>query len=677
MSNIKLDKETKKIYEQVSGEYKSIVEQILSSQEGDEVSHEQRPRPKYNHGTVDDMMFPMQEDVKEMLMNMIKGHGYIHVLEGGARGGKDVYGLLCWTIYLMQTPHKTHLALGKSLEHALLTILHSNGFGLYYTIPTGVFVRNSDVGAQRGIYKFKDMYGRDKEVLFYGNDKSNDHEKYQGFTIGSTYVNEGMIQHIDGLNQAIQRMASSHNRLMIVTQNPKGTAHPFYLKFEGDRMFDPQELELMEYIRDLYADDFFDREREQIKLMKEDMKKYVKRFCEKKSVPNAKYLDPDGQNQLNIGLNRIENHHDRIIYNWTTQEFYTELHKESKLYNKSMRKVAHFKRGGTNPNGVINSYDYTYYHYTVDNNVGMSEMDRSDFKSGFKKGSAVYLQKVMGIRKTAENTLFGDFSDKNIWRGDIHDFDDSKETMRFIAIDVGFNHKTGLVDGEIDYRTGEMWFLQEALKDYRNQKATIETIEDEFWRLVRSRKHRQMPDFIIIDPSHVSTINHFESKGIPVLPANNSSLQVRSKDKKYANMTQSKDVMGIELVNYGLDLGKIKVHEDCVNLIGQFESVEFEFNENTGKLKVKKIEDDLTDPARYAVNTLFGGTQYWQNEGGEENDLVSKDGTTQEGEWDLDRIFAEAQRELNQTIGGDAIFGGQSDGTSENKYEQLFRELGF
>jgi hypothetical protein len=141
-------------------------------------------------------------------------------------------------------------------------------------------------------------------------------------------------------------------------------------------------------------------------------------------------------------------------------------------------------------------------------------------------------------------------------------------------------------------------------------------------------------------------------------------------------MTQSKDVMGIELVNYGLDLGKILVHEDCVNLIGQFESVEFEFNENTGKLKVKKIEDDLTDPARYAVNTLFGGTQYWQNEGGEEDELVSKDGRTQEGEWDLDRIFAEAQRELNETIGGDAIFGGQGDGTSETKYEHLFRKLG-
>jgi hypothetical protein len=676
MSEIKLNKFEQEIYDTVKPEYKSIVDTILNSQENSSVSHDIRPRPPYAIGTVDEMMFPIQKNVKEMLEAMIKGHGYIYVLEGGARGGKDVFGLLCWTIYLMQTPHKTHLALGKSLEHALLTILHSNGFGLYFTIPSGVFVRNSDSGAQRGIYKFKDMFGREKEILFYGNDKSTDHEKYQGFTIGSTYSNEGMTQHINGLNQAIQRMASSHGHLMIITQNPKGTAHPFYTTFEKERLMDLQDIELMEYIRDIHKFEFEEKEQEQIKLMKKDMREYAKKFCAKHKVPSTEYLSADQMSELNIGLSQIEKHHDQIIYNMPVQQFYKGIRDGDKLWDKSMRKVVNFSRKGNNPNGILNSYDYSYYHFTVDNNEGMTPMDRSDFKSQFKKGSAVYLQKVLGIRKTAENTLYGDFSERNIIDCDIHDFDNSKQTMRFISIDVGFNHKTGLIDGEVDYRTGKITVLQEAIRDYRNQKATIEDIENEFWKLVRSRKNRQMPDFVIIDPSHVATINHFESRGISVTPANNSSLLVRGKDKKYALEGQNKDVMGIELVNYGFDLKKIDIHRDCVNLIGQIESNEFEYNENTGKIKVKKIEDDLTDPLRYAVNTLLGGTQYWQNEGGENDELVSTNGTTQEGEWNMDRALAQIQNELN----GDAVFGngqgtdfGQPNGTN---FAELFSKLG-
>lgn len=222
MSELNLDKELKKIYkENVDKDHQGIVDRLLSLKEGEEMNDTIRPRPNYSQGSVDDMMFPIQPKAKELTERMLKGEGYIYFLEGGARGGKDVFAILAWTLYLMHTPHKTHLALGKSLEHALLTILHSGGFGLYYTIPNGIFVRNSDSGAQRGIYKFKDMYGVEKEILFYGNDKKNDGEKYQGFTIGSTYVNEALTQHIDGINQARQRMVSSHNHVLIMTQTLK------------------------------------------------------------------------------------------------------------------------------------------------------------------------------------------------------------------------------------------------------------------------------------------------------------------------------------------------------------------------------------------------------------------------------------------------------------------------
>ena len=673
-----LSKELQDIYKKsVDTEHRSIVDRLLTMNEGDELFDTERPTPKYSDGSVDDMMFPIQPKAKDLLERIMKGQGYIYVLEGGARGGKDVFAILVWTIYLMVTPHKTHLALGKSLEHALLTILHSGGFGLYYTIPNGIFVRNSDSGAQRGIYKFKDMFGVEKEILFYGNDKKNDSEKYQGFTIGSTYVNEGMTQHLEGINQAIQRMASTHNHLMIITQNPKGQAHPFYTGFEKDKLMTIEEINLMEYIRDRYKNDFYLMENKTLIEAEKDKKDFVKKFCELKNVPNPKYLEQRDATELRLGLRDIDFHYDKIIAGWTIQSFYPKLDKDHILYDRSMKKVVAFDRGGNNPNNVMNAYNYNYYHFTVDDNLGLTEMQRNEYKKEFKKGSALYLQKTLGIRKTAEKAVYKEFTHKNVFDKDISDFDKSIQTMRVIGIDPGFNHETGILDCELDLRTGTLFVLQERLLDYKNQSATVEDIENVFWELVRSRKNRKMPEMVIIDPSHVATINHFLNRGIDVTPANNSSLQVRSKDKKYANLNQQKDIMGIDLLKYGFDIQKVLIHVDCINLINQIESNEFEYNENTGNIKIKKVNDDVLDVLRYIVNTAIGGTQYWTNEGGERNgenaleEILGNDGEKKE-EWDLDRILERAQRELEQDINKGAIYGRNEFDTGNERDDGLW-----
>ena len=657
-----LPKDLEKDYEQVSNEYKSIVDSILFANENDEYNPSTRPRPTYSNGSVDEMMFPIQHKAKTIAQKILNGSGYIYVVEGGARGGKDVFMILIWTIYLMTTPHKTHLVLGKSLEHALLNVLHSSGYGLFYTIPNGIFVRNSDSGAQRGIYKFKDMYGVDKEILFYGNDKKNDNEKYQGFTIGSTYVNEGMTQHLDGINQAIQRMASTHNHLMIITQNPKGQAHPFYTDFEKSKMMSEETVELMEYIRDRHKYDFEDKKRQILSTSEKDKKDFVAKFCKIKNVPSPKYLIPDDQISLRIGLRDIDFHYDKIVSGLTVQDFYDKLHPEHDLYNRSMKKVVAFDKGGKNPNNVLNAYNYDYWHFTVDDNLGLTEMQRNEYKKEFKKGSALYLQKTLGIRKTAEKAVYKEFSDKNVMDVDLDAFNNSSQTIRVIGIDPGFNHETGMLDCEVDFRTGTVFVIQERLIDYKNQDATIEDLENMFWEIVRSRKNRKY-DMLIVDPSHVATINHFLARGIDVTPANNSSLMVRRKNKKYGNENQQKSVLGVELLKYGFDIKKIMVNSLCINLINQIESNEFEYNEVTGNLKIRKINDDVLDVLRYIVNTVLGGTQYWvDDKGGELNgenalqEILGNEGT-QDEKWDLDRILQHAQIELNDSVGGNAIFG--------------------
>ena len=61
-----------------------------------------------------------------------------------------------------------------------------------------------------------------------------------------------MAQHINGLEQAVNRMGSTHNHLMIITQNPKGDASDFYTKFEKPLLYTEEEIQLIEFIRDEY-----------------------------------------------------------------------------------------------------------------------------------------------------------------------------------------------------------------------------------------------------------------------------------------------------------------------------------------------------------------------------------------------------------------------------------------
>ena len=74
-----------------------------------------------------------------------------------------------------------------------------------------------------------------------------------------------------------------------------------------------------------------------------------------------------------------------MIANIPIEKFYPKINQDHILYGRSMRKVVHFDRGGKNPNNVVNAYDYNYYHFTVDDNLGLTEMQRNEYKKNSKK----------------------------------------------------------------------------------------------------------------------------------------------------------------------------------------------------------------------------------------------------------------------------------------------------
>lgn len=641
----------RKLYEEnKENGYEDVVKAILDQNDGD-VDLDgiiKRERPKYAVGSLDEDGLPTQEKVKKALRNVLDGRYWVNVFEGGVRGGKDVWGIYIYTEYLMHCTSKKHLVLGVSLEHALLTVLQSNGFGLMYTIPHGQFLRTTEDGAQRGVFKFKDSYGVDKEVHFYGNYKQDDYKKFQGFTFGSVYLNEGTNQHLNGINEAIQRTSAQKDRLLLITQNPVGKANRFYTEFEKPFILNQNQVsEILDIQKNPYI---VKKYNEYAKFVKEEEHEAInllkKEFLAQNGVPNYKYLKESAQIYLQREIISLKYYYEDRMNNLTVQSM-TTIPENHFLYDKSLRKVMLYEVGDENGNGIMNGYDYSYTHFTIEDNSAMSRMQRNDFKSKYAKGTSRYAQRIEGLRKSVDGAVFGMFTEDNLIRGSIHDFD-TTNTTRIIAIDKGLNHPNGMLDAEINFENGTVSVLQEDLLDWsrmeKQENKGLESIYENLMIMIRSRRGRSMPSSIIVDPSAVELKKYLEAKGLPIQDANNSVWTPRAELKQEALKTNDKDLIGIDLLQTAIAKRKFMIHEDCLELRGQIETYEAPFDEKSGREKVRKVGDDLVDPARYLMNT-FIRVSMWsfdESEGSDEREreMVSRDEREENGEWDLARTTA-------------------------------------
>jgi len=663
--------------ENVKNGYEDIVNNLLKQTSG-VVNIGQKKRPPYAIGSLNDNGFPTQEKIREAFRRIITRSAWINVFEGGVRGGKDVWAIYFYTEYLMNCTSAKHLVLGVSLEHALLTVLQSNGFGLLYTIPHGEFIRSSVDGAQRGVYKFLDNLGVEKEIHFYGNYKQDDFKKFQGFTFGSVYLNEGTNQHLNGINEAMQRTSASKDRLIIITQNPKGQANRFYTEFERPFILHDKDIEFIlsvqknDYVKQKFAEYEQQIEKEQ-KKAEQHLKKTL---CAKENVASPKGLNDEQQIFLLKSIRDIREDYENMLNEVKVQDF-LPIKEGHKFWNKSMRKVLMYVKGDKNPNDIWSGYDYNYFHFTIEDNLGMTEMMKSDFKSKYARGSSIYAQRIDGVRRSTDSAVYSMFNERNIFGGRIEDFDTSK-TNRIMVVDKGLNHPTGIIDLEVDYEKGIIYQLQESLLDFRNDEVEnlgLTSIYTDMLRLIRVRRNRSMPDFIIVDPSALELIKYLRMMGLPVREANNRVFLSRGEEKMEGHITQSKELIGIPLVQTAIAKLKFMIHESCIETIKQIESYEAPFDEKSGKEKVVKVNDDLVDPIRYAFNTLIRMAM-WEGESSdveERNDetRVSGHESSEDRERNLARqvievFYGEQASEEQDIFAGFDFFGNDGDGFFRN-----------
>lgn len=688
--DIKKSVELKKIHRD------NLVKNVLNRKEIISNRGNRIPAPPYAQGTYDKYGLPLQKKVRYFYKKVFSNSATYFIIEGGTRGGKDVLALNAWVKVLMTSKERMHLALGVSLEHVIKTVYDSNGFGLKYLIPHGEFVRDSEAGAgNRGVFKFLNAYGEEREVHFYGNFKKDDHSKFQGYTFGTVYINEGILQHINGINEARQRIATSKDSKIFITQNPVGTSHKLYSEFEKGFILTEEEIKFIEHIKrnpdvvKAWKKFVLEQElfvKETINIFTQDLltklkKKNIEEFSE---LEKQKYERDKFEIEIDLkyGSEVINENGDRNIvhglYSKPIDHFVCipdELRfDDNKLENASMHKIMSYDRGYSNPNGVVNGYDYVYMHFTMWNNAGMTKMQINDAIKSYDKSSSTYKQRILGERISSDGVLFPEFSDYNILTNPIDFYELNPNTLRVIAIDPGAAHATAIVDAEVDLVNGTIYVLGEAkvdLSDLGDESRSYPKLEEELIGVIRKRKKRKMPDMLIIDPSATFLIGHFTRRGYNVFRGNNKTQSAKSKDLTFGDKTVKKGTKGVDLIRDGLFRLKFMFHESCVETINEMRNVSVKFNETTGEDEIIKINDDMFDAFKYIANTSGINPEVWDSaevleEYGKQF-LQDDEGQEEKGNMDRKELIKQRVQRAKERRNGEY-------GANRNETRELYKE---
>jgi len=103
------------------------------------------------------------------------------------------------------------------------------------------------------------------------------------------------------------------------------------------------------------------------------------------------------------------------------------------------------------------------------------------------------------------------------------------------------------------------------------------------------------------------------------------------------------------LVQTAIAKNKIHIHESCTELINQIGSYAYIKDDKSGKDKLPVLHDDLVVTVKYLVNTMGIRPSMWESEETvDEKGTIRANESTKNGEWNMDRIIIEAQKEINR-----------------------------
>lgn len=227
-----------------------------------------------------------------------------------------------------------------------------------------------------------------------------------------------------------------------------------------------------------------------------------------------------------------------------------------------------------------NEKNLVYLHFTMDDNLSLSERIKARYRSMY---SGVFYQRyILGLWTVAEGIIYDMFDQGKHCYDAVVDFIFGQT---YISIDYGTQNATVFLlwqkgkDG-IWYCVKEYYYSG---RDNAKQKTDKEFADDlvEFTKDIRIKE-------VIVDPSAASFIAELEERKFRIRKAKNDVLD------------------GIRLVGTMLNEEKIKIHVDCVNTLKEFSSYTWDKKAaDRGEDKPVKTNDHAMDALRYFVFTIL------------------------------------------------------------------------
>lgn len=231
----------------------------------------------------------------------------------------------------------------------------------------------------------------------------------------------------------------------------------------------------------------------------------------------------------------------------------------------------HQERNAQNPN-----YGLNYGHFTIADNLSMSQAQVTEVLSKYDKKSIWYQRDILGLRRQLEGLVYPNY-DNTISISDLP----KSYNQYYVSMDYGIQNPTAMI---LWGQNNNVWY---AIKEYyhsgrdaKDQK-TDQEYYDQLLNLIGDLKIRSL----IIDPSASSFITLVRKKGkISVTTANNAVLD------------------GIRRTETALQNRNILFSEACKNTIEEFGI--YSWNLNSIEDEPVKEFDHAMDAIRYFVKTL-------------------------------------------------------------------------
>ena len=225
-------------------------------------------------------------------------------------------------------------------------------------------------------------------------------------------------------------------------------------------------------------------------------------------------------------------------------------------------------------------------NFFLEDNLSLPKKYIEDLKASHL--GVAYKRFIEGLWAKAEGLIFPGFDEDCILKG--QDPIDSHHKKYFVAVDCGYtNPCVFLKIGTDPYAKPRVWVEDEYYFNSKREgqhKTELELVED---CIQFSLKSGQTATMVYVDPSAPSFINclnkYGKLHGIRAVAANNDVLP------------------GISKIGNMFNLGRLKVHQKCVNLINEIYSYAWDENKShRGIDDPKKEFDHAIDALRYFVN---------------------------------------------------------------------------